>query len=201
MHLIRPLIAFAAAGLAVAAPAQPAAPFVTVSPPGADGPTMAWWVRDMTSAPTGTHIATLPLARINATLDETETPWCAANVLTPDAFASPDPTLAAEIRAYLAEVPDAFRATTNMTGRRLTALVGNFRSCAGEVAPFVMLIDERSRMLSVAFVRMFTDWTPFITVRRYGEDLIFSSCFECGHAEILSYDRRARRFYWRSDGL
>lgn len=162
---------------------------------------MAWWVRDMTSAPTGTRIATLPLARINAALDETESPWCAANVLTPGAFASPDPALAAEIRAYLADMPDAFHATTNMTGRRLTALVGNFRSCAGEVAPFVMLIDERPRMPDVVFVRMFTDWTPFITMRRDGEDLIFSSCFECGHAETLSYDRGAGRFYWRSDGL
>ncbi len=200
MRLIRPLLALAATWLAVSAPAQPTPPFIAVSAPG-DGPNLAWWLLPMESNPTGQRVAGLTLEQINAALDETESPWCAADVLTPNSFASSDPALQAEIRDYLASEGMTFETTTQMTGRTLQALVGNFRSCAGEIAPFVMLIDERPRMPDAVFVRMFTDWTPFITVRRYGEDLIFSSCFECGHSEILSYDRRAGRFYWRDEGM
>jgi len=178
-------------------------PFVTVSAADRAGtpPTnIAWWLRDMVSQPTGTMVAGVSLETINASLDETETPWCAANPLTNASFAATDPALQAELDAYLAAEGEVFRATMRVGRRDVEAVVGNFRSCSGEVAPFVLLIDQRAHVPRVEFVRMFTDWAPFVTVRRVGDELVFSSCFECDHGEILAYDRGARRFYWRSEG-
>lgn len=201
MRLNRPFLAFAAASLAVATQAQAADPFITVAPPRADGPRLAWWLLDMASAPTGQRIAGLTLDRIDEALDETESRWCAADALTPDSFASSDPALPAQIRDDLAEAGMTFRATTRMTGLPIEAVVGNFLSCADETAPFVLLVDQRSHVPRVVFVRIFTGAAPFVAMRRDGEDLVFSSCLECDHAETLTYDRRARRFAWRSDGM
>jgi len=49
--------------------------------------------------------------------------------------------------------------------------------------------------------RTFADWTPFIVLHADRDRLIVSSCLECDHAEILTYNRRTRRFAWRSEGL
>ncbi len=200
MRLKRPLLALAAIWLAATAPAQAAGPFITVSPPG-DGPNLAWWLLPMESNPTGRQVAGLTLGQINAALDETEARWCAADVLTPDAFSSPDPVLQTEIRDYLVSERITFETTTQMTGRELHAVVGNFRSCEGETAPFVLLTDQRAQVPQVVFVRMFTDWTPFIAMRREGQALMFGSCLECGHAQSLTYNRRTGGFAWRDDGM
>lgn len=182
---------------ALAGPALAAEPFVTVSP--ARGGNAAWWLAPMASRPTGTSVAGVPLARINAALDETESPWCAADALDEHAFTSDDPAIRAEIAADFASAGELFRATMRVRQRTLDAVVGNFRACSGEIAPFVLLLDRRRPEPRVVFVRMFTDWGPFITLRRAGQDLAFSSCLQCDHAEILAYDRGARRFYWRSE--
>jgi hypothetical protein len=182
-----------------AGPALAADPFITLTPSGS-GTSEAWWLAPMESRPTGQSVAGVPLDRINAALDETEARWCAADALTAASFAAADPALRAEMTAYLANAGELFRATMTVNRRELQAVVGNFRSCAGEIAPFALLIDQRAHVPQVVFVRMFTDWTPFITVRRSGADLVFGSCLECDHGEVLAYDRGARRFYWRSEG-
>lgn len=191
-------IALAILLLAAAAPARAADPLITLTP-SRSGVNEAWWLAPMESRPTGRRVAGLMLDQINAELDETETPWCAADALTNASFVATDPALQAELDAYLAAEGDVFRATMRVGRRELEAVVGNFRSCAGEVAPFVLLIDQRAHVPRIEFLRMFTDWAPFITVRSLGEELVFSSCFECDHGEILAYDRGARRFYWRSE--
>lgn len=179
-------------------------PFVTVSAADRAGtpPTnIAWWLRDMVSRPTGTMVAGVSLETINASLDETETPWCQAEALTIASFASPDGAVQAEIDATWRGLgANPFRADTSMTGRALQAVVGHFQGCGGESAPFVMLVNMTARTPRIAFLRMFTDWQPFIVMRRAGHDLVFSSCLECDHGEALSYDRGQRRFYWRNVG-
>lgn len=199
MAMKAPLPVLAAFFSLIASPTLAADPFITLAPSGS-GVSEAWWLARMESRPTGQNVAGVPLDRINAALDETEARWCAADALTAASFATADPALRTEIRDYLANAGEPFRATMTVDRRALQAVVGNFRSCAGEIAPFVLLIDQRAHVPRVAFVRMFTDWTPFITVRRSGADLVFSSCLECDHGEVLAYDRGARRFYWRSEG-
>ena len=185
--------------LAAATPAPAADPFVTVRvPPGAAG-NEAFWIREMESRPSGELLAGLELARINGALARTEARWCAAEAFTAQSFTSPDPAIRAEIREYLAG-PDGnvFRAETRMTGVPALAVVGNARTCAGRVVPFLLLVDQGAHVPRILYVRSFPDWMPFIALRADGNRLIVSSCLECDHAEILSYNRRTRHFSWRS---
>ena len=184
-----------------AAPAAASDPFVTIRTT-RDGGNSAFWIREMQSRPTGAAVAALTLAQINAALGRRDARWCAADALTSESFASSDPAVRAEIAQYLTG-PDnnIFSATTSMTGLPLLAVVGNYRSCTGATAPFLLLVDQNRPMPRLVYVRSFADWTPFITVRAAGNRLIVSSCLECDHAEILSYNRRTRRFAWRSAGL
>ncbi|HYD12987.1 MAG TPA: hypothetical protein VEC11_09080 [Allosphingosinicella sp.] len=198
--LRRSIAALLLAGLA-AAPALAADPFVTVKPP-AEGPAnSAFWILDMESRPDGSSVAGLPLAQLNNAQGRAGPRWCAADPLTAASFASTDPAVSAEIRQYLGG-PDGniFRATTRMTGAPVLALVGNYRTCNGEAAPFLLLVDQSQRRPRVVYIRSFPDWTPFIALRADGNRLVVSSCLECDHAEILSYNRRTRRFSWRSAG-
>jgi hypothetical protein len=201
MGLRRSLTALLLPFVLAATPAAASDPFITVTPDPAGG-NSAFWILPMESRPTGTSVAGLTLAQINAALGPTEARWCAADELTPASFASSDPGIRAEISEYLQgpEAP-AFRAPTRINGAPLLAVVGNYRSCAGAAAPFVLLVDQRGPAPRLAYVRPLTDWTPFIAMRVDGNRLIFSSCLECDHAEILSYNRRTRRFVWRSAGL
>lgn len=194
MGLLRRLIALLL--LAGATPAVANDPFVTVR---ADGGNSAFWIMPMESRPSGGLVAGFTLARINAALPRTEARWCAAEPFSAESFTSSDPALRAEIRQYLAGPGgNLFQTTTAMTGRRLVAFVGNARTCAGRVAPFLLLVDNRAHVPRISYVRSFADWTPFITVHADGDRLIVSSCLECDHGEILSYNRRTRRFTWRS---
>ena len=199
MGLIRRSIALLLPALLAAAPALAADPFVTVKPASDGSTNSAFWILDMHSRPTGMSVEGVALAQINAALDRTQARWCAADTLTRNSFASSSPAVQAEIQSYLGnEHFEFFRTNTRMTGRPLRAVVGNRRSCSGEVAPFVLLVDTRGREPAVVFVHVFADWGPFIVMHDDGIRLIFSSCLECDHAEILSYSRRTRRFSWRS---
>ncbi len=186
--------------LLAAAPAAAADPFVTVTPSGEDT-SLAWWLLDMNSRPTGTTVAGVTLARINAALPAAEPRWCAAEVLTPASFTSPDPAVRAEIAQYVSGRDGArFSATTRMTGVPVTALVGNFRACGeGGVGPFVLLVQRDAAGARVVHAHGFFGWTPFIALRAEGDRLIVSSCLECDSAEILSYNRRTGGFHWRGE--
>ncbi len=186
--------------LAVATPAA-ADPFVTVRPP-AEGPAnTAFWILEMESRPGRAFIAGLELDRINLALPAGEPRWCAAEAFSAESFTSTDPAIRAEIRRYLAGLEgNVFRTETSITGHPALAVVGNARTCAGAVVPFLLVVDHRAHVSRVLYVRTFADWTPFIVVRADGNRLIVGSCLECDHAEILSYDWRTRRFSWRSEG-
>lgn len=185
-----------------AAPALAADPFVMVKPTPDGSTNVAFWILELESRPTGTTVAGLTLDQINEALEAGEAPWCAADVLTPGSFTSSSPEIRAEIREYLSgSYGNAFRATTNMTGRPLLAVVGNARTCQGRVVPFLLLVDTGTSVPRVFHSRTFDDWTPFIALRADGNRLVVSSCLECDHAEVLSYNRRTRRFSWRSEGL
>jgi hypothetical protein len=201
MGLLRSLTLLLLPFVLAATPAKASDPFITVTPDPGSG-NSAFWIMSMESRPTGTSVAGLTLAQINAALGRTDARWCAADALTAASFSSPSSITAAEIEMYLsAGAPDIFRATTRMTGVPVLALVGNFRSCAGGTAPFLLLVDQNGRAPRLVYVRAFADWTPFIAVRADGNRLVVSSCLECDHAEVLSYNRRTRRFLWRSEGL
>jgi hypothetical protein len=200
MGLIRRSLAILLLALA-ATPAVAADPFVTVRPP-SDGPAnSAFWILDMESRPTGRLVAGLTLEQINGALPRTEPRWCAADALTANSFYSADSAVRAEISRYLTG-PDGniFRTETRITGLPALALVGNARTCAGATVPFLLVVDHRAHVPRVLYVRSFADWTPFIALRADGARLIVGSCLECDHAEILSYNRRTRRFSWRSAG-
>ena len=193
------LTGFLLALILAATPAAASDPFVTVAPPREGGANSAFWIMEMQSRPTGTSVAGLALAQINAALGPRDQSWCAAEALTPSSFTSPAPAIQAEIRQYLSgDGGGIFRATTNMTGVPALAIVGNYRSCAGQTAPFLLLVDQRAQVPRLLYVHMFTDWMPFIALHADGNRLVVSSCLECDHAEILSYNRRRHRFTWRS---
>ena len=196
MGFLRSLLALLL--LAGATPAAASDPFVTVRPD-PNGGLSAFWILPMDSRPTGGLVAMVSLDQINAALPRTEGRWCAAEPFSGESFTSPDPAVRAEIRQYLAgSGGNLFQTTTGMTGRPLVAFVGNARTCAGRVAPFLLLVDNRAHVPRIIYVRTFADWTPFITVQADGDQLIVSSCLECDHGEVLSYNRRTRRFTWRS---
>jgi hypothetical protein len=200
MGPIRRLAAFFGFALAAATPAAASDPFVTVRPD-PNGGNSAFWILPMDSRPDGGLVAMVSLDRINAALPRTEARWCAAEPFTAESFTSRDAAVRAEIRQYLrGPRGNLFQATTGMTGRRLVALVGNARTCAGRVAPFLLLVDNRAHVPRIVYVRTFADWTPFIVLHAEGDRLIVSSCLECDHAEVLTFNRRTRRFAWRSGG-
>ena len=200
MGLLRRSIALLLLACA-AAPAAASDPFVTIKPPAGGAGNLAFWIMEMESRPTGASVAGVPVAQFNASLGRGAMPWCTADALTAASFSSSDPAVRSEIRQYLSG-PDGniFRATTRMTGVPLLALVGNYRTCSGEAAPFLLLVDPSRARPRVAYLRVFPDWTPFIALQADGNRLIVGSCLECDHAEILSYNRRTRRFSWRSAG-
>ena len=201
MGFIRRLHAFLLPLVLAATPAAASDPFITIAS-AREGGNSAFWIMEMDSRPTGSSVAGLTLAQINAALGRTGPRWCAADAFTRTSFASSDPAVRAELGQYLGGPDgDMFRTTTRMTGVPALALVGNFRSCAGATAPFLLLVDQSRSVPRIAYVRAFAGWTPFIALRADGNRLIVSSCLECDHAEILSYDRRTRRFAWRSAGL
>lgn len=198
MGTLRRSIAAFLLAFASATPALAADPFITVSPTSDSSTNLAWWLLDMNSQPTGTTVAGVTLAQINAALPAGEARWCAAQVLTPASFTSPDAAVRAEIARYVNG--NIFGATTRMTGAPLTAVVGNYSPCDGGVAPFVLLVRRSAAGATVAHVHGFFGWTPFIALRADGNRLIASSCLECDHAQVLSWNRRTRRFSWRSEG-
>lgn len=202
MGTLRRLIVAFLLVFAAATPALAADPFITVKPARDGSTNSAFWIMDMESRPTGTMVAGLNLDRINLALGRGQNTWCAADALSPASFVSSDPAVRAEIARYL-RGPDGnlFRATTRMTGVPLTAIVGNYRSCFDQVAPFLMLVDQNRPVPRVVYVHMFTDWTPFIALRADRNRLIVSSCLECDHAIVLSWNPRTRRFALRSEGL
>jgi len=181
-----------------AAPARAAEPFVTVSRAG--GGNEAWWLARIESRPTGQGVEGVPLAQINAALGAGQPAWCAADALTNASFASDDPAIRAEMDEDFAREGELFRATLRTGRRELLAVVGHYRACSGDVAPFALLIDREGAAPRVAYVRTFDDWGPFIVVRPAGRRLVFSSCLMCDHAETLAWDG-ARRFRWRVEGL
>ncbi len=198
MGFPRRLTAFLLPLVLAATPVAASDPFITVTPDPGSG-NSAFWIMRMESRPTGTSVAGLTLAQINAALGRSDARWCAAEALTPRSFTSPAPAIQTEISEYLSgDGGNIFRGTTNLTGRPALAIVGNYRSCAGRTAPFLLLVDQRAPVPRVLYVRMFPDWMPFIALRADGHRLIVSSCLECDHAEILSWNRRTRRFAWRS---
>ena len=187
--------------LAAAVPAAAADPFVTVKPSAQLPANSAFWILEMESRPASELVAGVELARINAALSRTEPRWCAAEAFTTDSFTSPDPAVRAEIGRYLSGLEaNVFRAETRMTGLPAIGVVGNARTCAGRVVPFLLLVDHRAHVSRILYVRTFADWTPFITLQADGNRLIVSSCLECDHADILTYNRRTRRFSWHSAG-
>ena len=197
MGLFRSLLALLLLAFA-ATPAAASDPFVTVR---SDGSSSAFWIMPMESRPTGQAVAGFTLARINAALARTEARWCAAEAFTRNSFTSTDPAVRAELGQYLGGPEgNVFQTFTSLTGRPLLALVGNARTCGGRVAPFLMLVDSRAHVQRLVYVRSFADWTPFIIVRGVRNRLVVSSCLECDHAEILTYNRRTGRFAWRSEG-
>lgn len=201
MGLIRRSLALLLPALLAATPAAASDPFVTVKPPAEGGTPGAFWILEMESRPTGSSVAGLSVAQINAALPRGEPGWCAADALTPNSFSSSSTAMNLSIFADLMEAGDVFRTDTRITGLPALALVGNARTCAGATVPFLLLVDHRAQVPRILYVRSFADWTPFIALRADGNRLIVSSCLECDHAEILSYNRRTRRFVWRSAGL
>lgn len=201
MGLIRRSIAVLLPALLAAAPVLAADPFVTVKQPPGEPGNSAFWILEMESRPTGAWVAGLPIVQLNAAPGRGSAPWCTADALSAASFSATAPEVQAEIRRYLGGPEgNIFRATTRMTGVPLLALVGNYRTCSGEAAPFLLLVDQNRRRPRVVYLRTFADWTPFIALRQDGNRLIVSSCLECDHAEILSYNRRTGRFSWRSAG-
>jgi hypothetical protein len=201
MGTLRKAVAAIVLASAAASPAMAADPFITVKPAREGGTNSAFWIMEMESRPTGTMVAGLSLDRINLALGRGQNIWCAADALGPASFASSDPAVRAEIARYLGTPGgNVFRATTRMTGVPLTAIVGNYRSCFDQVAPFLLLVDQNRPVPRVVYVHMFTDWTPFIALRADRNRLVLSSCLECDHAIVLSWNPRTRRFALRSEG-
>ena len=190
-------------------------PFVFVSAVAEDGSspdpaTLAWYLLSMTIRPGGTSVAGIPVAAINEFRQRqmaerpalSVEPWCHANALSERSFASSNRVVQASIDRSFRENPDHhFQLRGRFTGGGdLLALVGHYQDCAGEIGSFIMLLDDATRPARVEYV----DTLPYVGGLQYMRlvdgDIVVSTCFECGDATGLFYDRRRRRFYWEELG-
>jgi hypothetical protein len=168
---------------------------------GRNGTGLAWWLLAKIIRPTGTAVAGVPISRINEELGPEADRWCYANALTPNSFVSPFRRVQQEIEQSMRAGGDAvFQASGPFTGGEvLDAVVGNYETCGGADGAF-LLITDRSQSRRIVYIHTFTDWDGLIWLRRDDDALIVGSCFMCGHAEALYYDRARSQFYWRNVG-
>jgi hypothetical protein len=168
---------------------------------GGTGAGLAWWLLGSTIRPTGTAVAGITLARINSELGAAADHWCHANALTANSFVSQFAPIQDQIDATMrTHGPSPFRATGAFTGGpALDAVVGDFETCDGQTGAFLLITDRTEPEHRIIYIHAF-DWRGLIHVRTDGDSLVVSSCFECGHAEGLFYDRARGRFYWQSLG-
>ena len=200
--------ALAAALLAAASPAQPqgfgADPFVFVldrDESGRAGSADAWWLLEKVIRPTGTIVSGIPLDRINEALGAGSAAWCYANVFTPRSFVSPSRRIQREIDTSLSDGGESlFRRSAAFTGETMQdAVVGNYETCGGALGAF-LLITDRAEPRTIVYVHRFEDWDGLIWMSQYEDGLAVHSCFECGHAEALVFDRGRRQFRWQDIG-
>lgn len=211
-----------ASALAVAARAAPAAaqtpgrdPFVFVSDRQEDGSrvnpdTLAWYLLPMAIRPTGSEVAGLPIAAINAFRRSqfvgrpaiTVERWCFANALSARSFVSSNRVVQANIERSFASNPDhSFRLRGRFTGgNELVAIVGHYEECTGDKGSFILLIDPAASAPGIVHVDVLPLASGLQYMRLVDGNITVSTCFECGDVTGLFYDRRRRRFYWEALG-
>ena len=204
-----PGIAFAALLTLPLAPAVQAQgvgtdPFVFVldrDESGRAGSGYAWWLLARIIRPTGTMVSGVTLDRINDRLGPMATPWCFANAFTTRSFVSPSRSVQREIEESLSVGGESlFRGSAAFTGGEAQdAVVGNYETCGGEHGAF-LLITDRTAPRNIVYLHQFADWDGLIWMSQIEDGIAVHSCFECGHAEGLFYDRERRQFYWRNIG-
>jgi hypothetical protein len=162
----------------------------------------AWWLRPMLIHPTGTIVSGISLDRLNRALGRRTTPWCRASAFTPRSFTSTSQRVQTEIDEALSDGGGAtlFRSRGAFTGDALQeAVVGNYETCGGEHGAF-LLITSTTEPRQIVYLHAFDDWEGLIWMSRTEGGLAVHSCFECGHAEELVYDRARRQFHWQNIG-
>ena len=190
-------------------------PFVFVSAVQEDGSSpeagaFVWYMLPMSIRPTGTSVAGLPIAAINGFRARQDAdpyagpadPWCFANILSEQSYASTNPVVQADIEASFRNNPDHhFQLRGRFTGQNeLSAVIGHAAECDGDKVGFVLLVDPSTTPATLIHV----DSLPFESGLQYmrlvDARLTVSTCFECDDLTGLFYDRRRRRFSWQALG-
>lgn len=144
----------------------------------------------------GKQVSGVALRRLNEKLSVGA--WCYADAFSAASFVSASRRVQAEIDTTMREARSSlFKVSGPFTGgAELDAVVGSYEGCDGTVGNFVLITDRARPQPNVVFLEPFPRWRGLAWIKYEEEGLTIGSCFECGHAERLLYDRARSRFYW-----
>jgi hypothetical protein len=198
LHLLCPaLVAFTPA---ITTAQATSAPFVFVEDKvDKSGLGLAWWAQGAVIRPMGTQVSGIPLEQLNKKLGEKA--WCYANAFSAASFVSASRRVQTEIDSTMREsrFPLFWVSGPFTGGAELDAVVGSYEGCEGTVGNFVLITDRARPQPNVVYVEPFPDWQGLAWIRYEEKGLTLGSCFECGHAERLIYDKARARFHWADE--
>ena len=200
--MLRSLHLLCAAIVAFSVPASTAAeassaPFVFVEDKvDKSGLGLAWWAQGAVIRPMGKQVSGVTLKRLNEKLSDGT--WCYADAFSTSSFISTSRRVQAEIDSTMREARSSlFKVSGPFTGgSELDAVVGSYEGCDGTVGNFVLITDRAQPQPNVVFLEPFPRWRGLAWIRYEEGGLTIGSCFECGHADRLIYDKARSRFYW-----
>jgi hypothetical protein len=200
--MLRPLHLLCAAMVALSVPASTAAetssaPFVFVEDKvDKSGLGLAWWAQGAVIRPMGKQVSGVTLKRLNEKLGKGA--WCYANAFSAASFVSASRRVQAEIDSTMREARlPLFKVSGPFTGgAEIDAVVGSYEDCDGNVGNFVLITDRAQPQPNVVFLEPFPRWRGLAWISYEEGGLTIGSCFECGHADRLLYDKVRSRFHW-----
>jgi hypothetical protein len=157
---------------------------------------LAWWAQGAMIRPMGKQVSGVTLKRLSEKLNDGA--WCYADAFSPASFVSASRRVQAEIDSTMREARSPlFKVSGPFTGGAdLDAVVGTYEGCNGTVGNFVLITDRTQPQPNVVFLQPFPRWRGLAWIRYEEDGLTIGSCFECGHADRLLYDKARSRFYW-----
>lgn len=158
--------------------------FVSVAP---EPTNHAWWLRAEYN-PFGKTVRGIPIKLISKH-------WCYANEFTADLIS------AEYMRGVWPEL--SFSVTSRFGhGRKKTALVGAFETCAGKKGIFLLILERRKNAKIVRFLEQYQFQKSFAALRLTPKDTLeLWWCSDCDNSQELAWDAKRKKFVWRLEEI
>lgn len=153
--------------------------FVSVAP---EPTNHAWWLRAEYN-PFGKTVRGIPIKLISKQ-------WCYANEFTANLISA---ELMRDVWSELSFSVDSQFGQ----GRKKTALVGAFETCAHEKGLFVLILEQRKNIKVVRFLEQFMFQKSLAALRVTSRDTLeLWWCSECDNSQELVWDAKQKKFVW-----